>query len=243
MKYIKSYKKFEDATSTASSSAGMGAVVSAQPGSLPGTTGTTGSGDIGFTFKKEKRKKGKPSQVTDLRDLAPVKTNKVNEKFYNPPQEIKDRLDSIVKDLLSKYEGGRPFFDALDDSIKDITNQDMMMALLKGNTNEWVATSGEFGDKIYKLWKEGKFKCKGLVVFNGKMLTNKTGVNGWYPTDFELDGKDFVYIDDSYFSGSTAKKINDFLKEHNSKIKLVSVIYDGSKEKVRGVKSFFRYYK
>ncbi len=88
MKYLKKYQKFfEDgegggnATVTAST-AGMGSVVSAQPGALPGTTGTSGSGDIGFGLgiqtkepinsfndKKRKKKKGKPSEVSDLRDL------------------------------------------------------------------------------------------------------------------------------------------------------------------------------
>lgn len=58
--------------------AGMGAVVSSQPGALPGTTGTTGSGDIStYLFRKKgKKKKGNPSQVSDLRDLAPVKIKK-----------------------------------------------------------------------------------------------------------------------------------------------------------------------
>jgi hypothetical protein len=72
MKYLKKYDKFNedgDATVNVSNTSGMGAVVSAQPGILAGTTGTEGSGDIGFTFKKEKRKKGGPSEVTDLRDL------------------------------------------------------------------------------------------------------------------------------------------------------------------------------
>jgi len=165
------------------------------------------------------------------------------ERFYNPPTEVKNKLDDIVQSLLTKYGGGREFFDALDDSIKSITNKDMILALLKGNSNEWVATSGEFGDTIYRLYKNGDFKCKGLVVFNGKMLTHKTGVSGWYPIDFDLDNKEFIYVDDSYFSGSTARKIDDFLKEHNSKIKSVSVIYDGSKERSKMVKSFFRYYK
>ena len=84
MKYLKFYKKFcedggETATADASNTSGMGAVVAAQPGSLPGTFGTDGSGDIGFTFKKERRKKGKPSEVSDLRDLEPVKVNKIKE--------------------------------------------------------------------------------------------------------------------------------------------------------------------
>lgn len=83
MRYLKSYKKFfEDggtATANASNVSGMGAVVAAQPGSLPGTFGTDGSGDIGVVLnsKKRRRKKGKPSEVSDLRDLEGEKTNKI----------------------------------------------------------------------------------------------------------------------------------------------------------------------
>jgi hypothetical protein len=75
MRYLKNYKKFnEDGNATVgASTSGMGAVVSSQPGALPGTTGTEGSGDVGFTFKKERRKKGGPSKVTDMRDLEPAK--------------------------------------------------------------------------------------------------------------------------------------------------------------------------
>jgi hypothetical protein len=89
MKYLKKYQKFfEDGegggnATVTTSTAGMGSVVSAQPGVLPGTTGTSGSGDIGFGLggiqtkepiksfngKKGKKKKGKPSEVSDLRDL------------------------------------------------------------------------------------------------------------------------------------------------------------------------------
>ena len=97
MKYLKLYQKFfEDgegggvATVNASNTAGMGAVVSAQVGPLPGVPGTSGSGDIGFGLgsvqtktpinsfngkKKKKNKKGKPSQVSDLRDLEEVSTS------------------------------------------------------------------------------------------------------------------------------------------------------------------------
>ena len=84
MKYLKRYDKFfEDgegggvATANASNTAGLGAVVSAQPGAFAGTTGTTGSGDVGFVLgynPKKKRKKGSPSQVSDLRDLKEVDT-------------------------------------------------------------------------------------------------------------------------------------------------------------------------
>ena len=81
-------KKFDDfnenACANASNVAGMGAVVSAQPGANPGQTGTSGSGDIAtFLFRDKKRKKGDPSEVTDLRDLEPAKTNKVSEKIQS----------------------------------------------------------------------------------------------------------------------------------------------------------------
>jgi hypothetical protein len=91
MKYLKLYQKFfEDgeggggtATVNASNTAGMGAVVSAQVGPLPGVPGTSGSGDIGFGLggvqtktpinsfngKKKSKKKGDPKEVSDLRDL------------------------------------------------------------------------------------------------------------------------------------------------------------------------------
>ena len=171
-----------------------------------------------------------------------MKYIQVFERFYNPPSEIKTRLQSIVDELIEKHKGGRQFFDALDDAIKNVINEDMILALVKGNKNEWLASSGEFGDILYKLWKEGKFECKGLVIFNGKMLTNREGVKAWYPSDFVLNDKNFIYVDDSLFSGSTARKINDFLKSQNSRIKSISVIYDGSKEKSKMIKSFFRYY-
>ena len=83
---IKKWQEFlEDATAT-STTAGMGAVTSAQPGALPGTTGTEGSGDVSFTFKKEKRKKGGPSEVTDMRDLE--EDTKLGDRF--PVEEVDD---------------------------------------------------------------------------------------------------------------------------------------------------------
>lgn len=95
MKHLKKYKQFyEDATCDASNTSGMGAVVSSQPGALPGDTGTEGSGDIVIVYdsKSKKRKKGGPSQVSDLRDLEPVKTNKIEESLKEEEEKIKDCL-------------------------------------------------------------------------------------------------------------------------------------------------------
>ena len=110
MKYLKKYQKFfEDgegggtATVNASNTAGMGAVVSAQVGSLPGVPGSSGSGDIGFGLGsgepiKKRRKKGKPSQVSDLRDLKEEDTNSVDEGTgYNQFDLATDYITGVNK--------------------------------------------------------------------------------------------------------------------------------------------------
>jgi hypothetical protein len=151
-------------------------------------------------------------------------------------------MKSIVDELTIKYRKGRPFFNALDDIIKNKDNRDIILELVKNCENEWIASSGEFGKIIYDLYSDGIFKCKGVVVFNGKMLTNNISVESWIPEEFDLNNKDFIYVDDSYFSGGTVKKIEGFLLNYNSKIKLVNVMYDGSEEKSTLVNSFYRYW-
>lgn len=170
-------------------------------------------------------------------------TYKLFEKYYSASPELKDKIDKIVSELLLKYKGGKEFFDALDDKIKDISlNKKIINELVKGKSNSHIISSGEFGDLLYKLWKKGEFKCKSMVVVNGKILTGDLPVYNWYPKEEVLENKEYVFIDDSYFSGKTANKINEFLKKKNSKIKYVQVVYDGSKKKNKGVKSFYRYY-
>ena len=155
----------------------------------------------------------------------------------------REKLNKIVKDLLKKYVGGRPFFNALDAAIKNVVNEDIIIEVMRGLDNEWIATSGGFGDRLYNLWKSGKVRCRGMVVFNGKMCTKDKGVTCWYPADIDVDNKEFVFVDDSLFSGGTVKKVDDYLTEfHGSKIKNVSVVYDGSPNKNSLIKSLFRYY-
>lgn len=165
------------------------------------------------------------------------------EKFYNPPLYIKKKIDLIVDEMLKKYGGGRQFFDALDDAIKDITSIDMIIALVKGNSNEYIVSTGEFGDILHRLYLKGKIDCKGVVVFNGKINTLDLGATHFYPEGFDISDKKFIFVDDSLFSGKTYKRIEEFLNKHNSQIREINVIYDGSREKSEKIKSFFRYYK
>ena len=78
---MKKFEEFilEDATATLGNVGGMGVMISAQPGSVPGTQGTTGSGDIGQTLgiyskpatNLKKAKKKKLKRVTSFDDFQP----------------------------------------------------------------------------------------------------------------------------------------------------------------------------
>jgi hypothetical protein len=107
MRTLKSYKQFyEDATCDVSNTSGMGTVVSSQPGTLPGDTGTIGSGDIGIVYdnKSKRRKKGGPSQVSDLRDLKPVKTNKIEESLeVSISEDDKEKINNCLVELFDEY--------------------------------------------------------------------------------------------------------------------------------------------
>lgn len=150
MRFLKSYKLFlEDGTAAASASgtAGMGAVSSAQPGVLPGATGTTGSGDVSFTFKKEKRKKGKPSQVSDMRDLAPAKEiTKVEDikESALTKDEIRTRQECLQElfDLgfvitMSELDSQDEEYDIDDDHYGSFKSQELRIALFKQIKKTW----------------------------------------------------------------------------------------------------------
>ena len=143
MKHLKKYKAFlEDGTATATATtAGMGAVSSAQPGALAGTTGTTGSGDVSFYMldkKGKKIKKGTPREVSDARYLAPAEgITKVKEsyndiqdyisnivdkfKVYNIRPVVLNHIIDQCQDQISQYyeEGKDPKF-FVDEIVKDM---------------------------------------------------------------------------------------------------------------------------
>ena len=149
MRYLKKYKTFnEDGTATVgATTAGMGDVSNAQPGALPGQTGTTGSGDVTFTFKKEKRKKGGPSQVTDLRDLKDVKTDKVEDvkESYRLTEEETSLVEDCLVELIDmgfemkeyKIDSEDEEYDIDDDTQGSFKSQEIRISLFKQVEKTW----------------------------------------------------------------------------------------------------------
>jgi len=165
MKYLKKYQKFfEDGDAAASGgtayanagTAGMGAVVSAQPGQFAGTTGTTGSGDVGFGLgatKKEKRKKGKPSQVSDLRDLKDEDTDEIKESIkINNFEELSkfchDNSSVIKNDISSRFEDLQSS-GVSDEDANEIAIRDFIEDFFKGNNIQVGLSEEQMIDWLY----------------------------------------------------------------------------------------------
>lgn len=175
MKRIKRYKDFlENATADASSTAGMGAVSSAQPGSVAGTFGTTGSGDIGFVFKKEKRKKGNPTQVTDMRDLAPAKgitkVDDIKESLTLRKRDPKydDEVTSTINDCLAElYDIG---FELSDVSYsKDRLSMDL------DDEETGYFDDEELRISVHKMVNETwKGNIQSRIIFNRENISDKS---------------------------------------------------------------------
>jgi hypothetical protein len=187
MKFIKKYKSFlEDGNASVNASTGgMGAVVSAQPGTLPGQTGTTGSGDVSFTFKKEKRKKGGPSQVTDLRDLKDVKTDKVEDikESYNLTEDDSLLINDCVIELIDmgfqinevKVDSEDEEYDIDDDNYGTFKSQELKIILHK---------------KVEKIWR-GNLKLRYLFDKDGTYEKHKSSLRNGTLGKFELEPHEY----------------------------------------------------
>jgi len=173
MRYLKNYKKFnEDGNATVSAStSGMGAVVSSQPGGLPGTTGTEGSGDVGFTFKKERRKKGDPSKVTDMRDLEPA-------KGVTKVKDIKESL--VVRKRDPRYDDDTK--DIIEDCLLELYDDNFVLNSISYSKNTETVDVDEdsFGyadieELKVSVYKQIKKKWTGNIKI--KKYFDKKGVN------------------------------------------------------------------
>ena len=79
-----------------------------------------------------------------------------------------------------------------------------------------------------------------IIITNGGI---REGRKAYLGID-SLRCNEFIFIDDSYYSGKTMKSIEKALQNINPKAKItkIFVVYDGSKAKNDNVISLFRYY-
>lgn len=154
-------------------------------------------------------------------------------------------IEPIVNECLIKHKGGENYFNELDSMIKN--NEVLMVVFLiyavQDSGINTVVLSGEIGNKYLELYKENKIPDYiNLLVVNGGLRKNGEIYDyTCYYHPYNLN-KDFIFIDDSYYSGITAKKVKQFIEEQHGNVYKNYVFYDGSKEKYDDVVSLYRYY-
>ena len=148
------------------------------------------------------------------------------------------KITILVNRLIKEYKGGEVYFDRLDEELRKPENFDLISRLIEGIDKETpIIVTGKFG-----LYFKSKFIDYNIFVFSGGLRGNgipRLEVMG----EGEIRRLDCVFIDDSFYSGTTRGKIGDFLDTvFHSKIVETRVVYDGNQDVDDKLKSLYRYY-
>jgi len=148
------------------------------------------------------------------------------------------KLEKLVIEILKKHPGGEEFFTQLDESLRNDYEimENFINLIPEGN----LVVSGKFGIVFCNVYNQIKRKKKEILLMNGGL---RGGAEVEDISYLNLAGKNFIFVDDSFYSGKTRNKINKELKKNGAKIIQTFVIYDGSKNKDSNVTSLYRYHK
>lgn len=150
---------------------------------------------------------------------------------------MESKVIEKVNECLQKWEGGEIFFDKLDEMLK-FDKQILADFVYKvkteiENTGIQTIASGEIGLCMHN------YKIPTDILVPGG-LRNGNRILGM--DDFIEPGKEYLFLDDSYFSGKTARIIQGEVERCGGKFVGCYVIYDGSRVRTEDVKSIYRYY-
>lgn len=155
---------------------------------------------------------------------------------------MKHMMQVIVDRCLEKHGGGENYFDELDGMIKD--NSQLMASFIKYIVQKEhcsnIIVSGEIGQKFRKLQKIKLIPpAINIICVNGGLRKGQE-INNSTLQNFE--DHEYVFVDDSFYSGKTATKISDAVLGNGGKIIKTYVFYDGCPIKHNDIESLYRYY-
>lgn len=149
------------------------------------------------------------------------------------------KIFDTVNALLEQYVGGQIFFTELDKAVK--FDKEVLNELLEYADEVFdlyttcTIASGEIGLAMHNL----DVKIDYLVP--GGLRHDPSKIN-LEPFKANIQGKKFLFIDDSYFSGKTAMVVKEEIERLGGTFVGTLVVYDGSKTKDKDVWSLYRYY-
>lgn len=158
---------------------------------------------------------------------------------------MRNKIKNFVNICLDKYSGGESYFTELDRLIKNDNKLliDFIETAIKDSGINNVVISGEIGRIYYQLKQNGRLKQDILLCIlpGGLRFEHHEDFSPGY-CGFDIEGKDFIFLDDSYYSGKTSKAVQKWIKGHGGSVVKNYVFYDGSYEKSDDVVSLYRYF-
>lgn len=154
-----------------------------------------------------------------------------------------NRLNEKIAEILRQHPEGEPFFDALDAMIRGDQNiLEAFMHFVYSKTEGkrfGVILSGNFGNAIFSAYGLDLYQN-----FSDVILVSGGLRKGEVPVIFKekLGATDYIFLDDSFYSGTTRNSIASVLGSLNGRIVQTFVIYDGAKVRQKDVLSMFRYF-
>jgi hypothetical protein len=150
-----------------------------------------------------------------------------------------------IEDLLARYVGGTPYFDAFDDFVRAPAWFGLLLATAERSLGaaalENVVVSGQFG-RAFAAWHDGvRSPIRHLLVAPGSLR---------HVTEFHFDpadaerarGRHFTFLDDSLYRGRTRGHIERALAESGGELGSTLVLYDGSRQVPRDTTGIYRYF-
>jgi pyrimidine operon attenuation protein/uracil phosphoribosyltransferase len=166
------------------------------------------------------------------------------------------KIHNIINNITKNYPSGDIFFTKLDGEIKNPKNLNLTTELFTRIKNEFgdnfnIVVSGGYGRFVMNLIEKGVLDIKGTILqLSGGITSHKTDMDKikkesdpkiiW--KNNSIKNKEFIFIDDSYYSGTTEVTIKEFLENFNSTITKTFVLYDGNDKRSPNRESLYRYY-
>lgn len=148
-------------------------------------------------------------------------------------------LNKLVDDMIAEHKGGEAFFDNLDKNLQDKEYLMLLYTQAKSFNNNFVAiTSGKFG--LY--FNKRMYSFVDCLNVNGGLRKGEKVIS-LEPFKADIEGKDFIFFDDSYYLGRTRNAVKAEIEKWGGNLIATFVCYDGSYEKDDSVHSLYRYYK
>lgn len=162
----------------------------------------------------------------------------------------------IIKLLREHPEGGEKFFNALDLMVRSeldvlhsfyafIENDNWLSTLLHDpNRSVGFVLSGSFGRAFFNRFQNAPIfrSVEDIIIVNGGIRTGS--FVELFKDDNTLYATDYIFLDDSFYSGSTRDRINAAIRVINPERSIIHsfVVYDGSRNPQDNVTSMFKYY-